>query len=189
MCSPSRSFLHIFLFTNIHNLSTSFFGSLSYVSLPLSLQPRSLSLFRHVNHPRLFILLTLSLSSATFTHLLSSVLDATSLSFSLPLSLSSPSKQSLFKHVLYPSLSLFLMFSLFSSCSHAHLLYFFSRSLSFSISPIISLSLSLQLCSRILLSSVVDATSLPFSHSRFLSSAPPPPQTHTLLSSVYLQLR
>ena len=64
--------------------------------------------------------------------LFSSVLDATS----VPFSLLSPS---LFLHVHYRSL--FLTFSLFSPCSHAHVLYSFllwtpplSRSLSFSIS-------------------------------------------------------
>ncbi|KAK2138432.1 hypothetical protein NP493_7759g00004 [Ridgeia piscesae] len=42
--------------------------SLLFISLPRSLQTRSLSLFRHVNYPRLFLSLTLSLSPATLTH-------------------------------------------------------------------------------------------------------------------------
>ena len=114
MCSPSRSFLHIFLFTNIHNLSISLPHSLALSPMYLSLQPRSLSLFRHVNHPRLFILLTLSLSSATFTHLLSAALDATSLSFSLPLSLFLPQVNSHFSNMYSIPLSLSFSCSRFS---------------------------------------------------------------------------
>ncbi|KAK2169245.1 hypothetical protein NP493_1199g02032 [Ridgeia piscesae] len=42
--------------------------SLLLISLPCSLQTRSLSLFRHINYPRLFLSPTLSLSPATLTH-------------------------------------------------------------------------------------------------------------------------
>ena len=42
--------------------------SLLFISLPRSLQTRPLSLFRHINYPRLFLSLTLSLSPATLTH-------------------------------------------------------------------------------------------------------------------------
>ena len=138
--------------------------SLLCISLPLSLQPRSVSLFRHVNHPRLFISLTLSLSSTTLTHF-------TLFCFGCNLSVFISPSLSFFPTFTVNfqtcPLSLFLIFSLFSPCSHAHLLYFLSRSLSFSIS--FPSYLSLQPCSLILLSSVVNATSLPFSHAPFLS--------------------
>ena len=179
--------------------------SLLCISLPLSLQPRSLSLFRHVNHPHLFISLTLSFSSATLTHF-------TLFCFGCNLSV-----------FLSPSLSFFPTLTVtFQTCtlslSLSHVLAFlslqpcspplFPLSLSFSIS--LPSSLSLQPCSPTLLSSVVDATSFPFSHSPFLSlplSLTPTfshshflssaTHTHTLYSlllhirprSVYLQLR
>ena len=188
MCSPSRSFLHIFLFTNIHNLSLYLilWLSLLCISLPLSLQPRSLSLFRHVNHPRLFISLTLSLSSATLTHF-------TLFCFGCNLSVFLSPSLSFFPTLTVTFQTCTLSLSLSFSCSRfslpAAMLTSFISSLalflSLSLSHHLSLSLSLQPCSPILLSSVVDATSLPFSHSPFLSL----PlslfsHTHTLLSSV-----
>ena len=147
MSSPSRSFLHIFLFTNIHNLSISLPHSLALsllcISLPLSLQPRSLSLFRHVNHPRLFTSLTLSLSSSTLNHF---TLFYFGCFLSLSLSLS------FFTHVnshfsnIYTiplSLSHVLAFLSLQPCSPP----LFPLSLFFFLylSPIISLSLSLSL--------------------------------------------
>ena len=180
MCSPSRSFLHIFLFTNIHNLSISLPHSLAlspmYLSPPLSsatftvtlqtCKPSSSRYLAHslalISHPHplyslLFWMQPLCLSLSPF---LPQVNSHFSNMYTIPLSLS---------HV--------LAFLSLQPCSPP----LFPLSLSFFLylSPIISLSLSLQPCSPILLSSVVDVTSLPFSHSRFLSSAT---HTHTLYS-------
>ena len=150
--------------------------SLLFISLPRSLQTRSLSLFRHVNYPRLFLSLTLSLSPATLTHF-------TVFCFGRNLSVFLSPSLSFFGHVNRHLSNMYTHYrSLsrcrFSSCSHARVPYSFmvwTPPLSFSI------SLSLQPHSPILLSSVVDATSLPFSLTLAFSLQPHSP---TLLSSV-----
>ena len=178
--------------------------SLSHVLAFLSLQPCSPPLF--------------PLSLSFFLYLSPIISHHLSLSHHLPSSLSLPSS---------PIISLSPIISHHLSLSH-HLPSSLSLpsspiiSLSLPSSPIISLSLpsslslslslSLQPCSPILLSSVVDATSLAFSHSPFLSlplsltppfshspflSLPLSSATHTFYSlllqirplSVYLQLR
>ena len=146
--------------------------SLLFISLPRSLQTRSLSLFRHVNYPCLFLSLTLSLSPATLTHF-------TVFCFGRNLSVFLSPSISFFSHVNrhlsnmythYRSLSLSLSRCRFSSCSHARVPYSFmvwTPPLSFSISlslsshthpfyylllwtppPSLSLSLSLSLFSH-----------------------------------------
>ena len=140
---------------------------------PLSLQPRSLSLFRYVNHPRLFISLIDSLSSATLIHFTLFCFGC-NLSVFLSPSLSFFPKLTVNFQTCTLSLSLFLMISGFSPCSHAHLLYFFSRSLSFSISlpSSLSLFLSLSLSSAMLTHFTIFCCGRhlpPFSHSPFLS--------------------
>ena len=140
MCSPSRSFLHIFLFTSIHNLSISLPHSLAlslspmYLSLPLSSATFTVSLQTCKPSSSLYIAHSLALIS--HPHPLYSLLFwMQPLCFSLSLSLSFFSKLTVTFSNMYTILhSLFLMFSLFSPSSYAHLLYFFSRSLSFSIS-------------------------------------------------------
>ena len=135
---------------------------LLFISLPRSLQTRSLSLFRHVNYPRLFLSLTLSLSPATLTHF-------TVFCFGRNLSVFLSPSLSFFSHVNrhlsnmythYRSLSLSLSHSRFLSSAtlthftlfcwvyslsvsiFRHVLYpHLSRSLSFSISLSLSLSL------------------------------------------------
>ena len=162
MCSPSRSFLHIFLFTNIHNLSISLPHSLALSSMYLS-PPLSSAMFTvtlQTCKPSSSLYLAHSLTVISHPHPLYSLLfwmQPLCLSLSPSLSLSFFPTLAVTFQTCTLSLSLFLMFSLFSPCSHAHLLYFLSRSLSFSISFPSSLS------------SVVDAPSVPFSHSTFLS--------------------
>ena len=133
----------------------------------MTLMPCSLSLFRHVNHPCLFLSLTLSLSSATLTHFTLFCFGC-NLSVFLSPSLFLPHVNSHFSNMytIPPSLSHVLPFLSLQPCSPP----LFPLSLSFFLylSPIIiislslSLSLSLQPCSPILLSSLVDTTSLPF---------------------------
>ena len=152
-----------------------------YLSSSLSLQPRSLSLFRHVNHPRLFISLTLSLSSATLTHFTLFYIGCF-LSLSLSLSFFTNVNSHFSNMYTIPlSLSNVLAFLSLQTCSPP----LFPLSLSFFLYLSPTTSLSLQPCSPILLSSVVDATCLPFSHSPFLSLLLSLfSHTHTLLSSV-----
>ncbi|KAK2142616.1 hypothetical protein NP493_4815g00000 [Ridgeia piscesae] len=148
--------------------------SLLFISLPRSLQTRSLSLFRHVNYPRLFLSLTLSLSPATLTHF-------TVFCFGRNLSVFLSPSLSFFSHVnrhlsnMYthyrslPTLSLFFM----QPCSRP--LFFYGvdpTSLFLYLSPATLTHFTIFCCGRHL---------PPFlSHSRFLSSATLP----TLLSSV-----
>ena len=180
--------------------------SLLCISLPLSLQPCSLSLFRHVNHPRLFISLTLSLSSATLTHF-------TLFCFGCNLSVFLSPSLSFFTKLTVTFQTCTLSLSLSFSCTRvffpAPMLtsYISSLTLFLSLSLSHHLSLSLSLCLSLfshahppfyylLLWTPPPSLSLtpPFSHSRFLSSAT---HTHTLYSlllqirplSVYLQLR
>ena len=161
LCHHCR-ILNIFYFRCVHHLVLFFISfssptfiiylslylilwlSLLCISLPLSLQPRSLSLFRYVNHPHLFISLTLSLSSATLTHF-TLFCSGCNLSVFLSPSLSFFPMLTVTFQTCTLSLSVFLMFSLFSPCSHAHLLCFLSRCFSFSISLPSSLSLYLSL--------------------------------------------
>ncbi|KAK2143399.1 hypothetical protein NP493_4544g00000 [Ridgeia piscesae] len=162
--------------------------SLLFISLPRSLQTRSLSLFRHVNYPRLFLSLTLSLSPATLTHF-------TVFCFGRNLSVFLSPSISFFSHVNrhlsnmythYRSLS--LSRCRFSSCSHARVPYSFMVW-----TPPLSFSISLSPHSPILLSSVVDATSLPFSLTLAFSLQPHSPLYSLLLGlqplCVYLQPR
>ena len=192
MCSPSRSFLHIFLFTTIHNLSISLPHSLAlspmYLSPPLSSATFTVTL-QTCKPPRLFISLTLSLSSATLTHF-------TLFCFGCNLSV-----------FLSPSLSFFPTLTVtFQTCT-----------LSLSLSHVLTF-LTLQPCSPPLFPlSLSFSISLPlslFSHAHpfyYLLLWTPPPtlsltptfslqphtHTHTLYSlllqirplSVYLQLR
>ena len=155
--------------------------SLLFISLPRSLQTRSLSLFRHVNYPRLFLSLTLSLSPATLTHF-------TVFCFGRNLSVFLSPSLSFFSHV---NRHLSNMYTHYRSLSHvvaflhaamlaSLILLWCGPHLSLSLPPSL-LSLSLQPHSPILLSSVVDATSLPFSLTLAFSLQPHSP---TLLSSV-----
>ena len=91
-----RYILQLFLFTNIHSLPVSIslphYLALSlFISLPLSLQPRSLSLFRHVHYPAFLSIchsLSVSLSPSLAVSVCLSVCLSVSLSLSLSLSLS-----------------------------------------------------------------------------------------------------
>ena len=172
MCSPSCSFLHIFLFTNIHNLSISLPHSLAlspmYLSPPLSSATFTVTL--QTCKPSSSLSLAHSLALISHPHPLYSLLlwmQPLCLSLSPSLSLS-----------FFPTLTVTfqtctLSLSLSFLCSHfslpAAMLTSFISSLALFLSLSLSHHLSLQPCSPILLSSVVDATSLPFSHSPFLS--------------------
>ncbi|KAK2146448.1 hypothetical protein NP493_3673g00002 [Ridgeia piscesae] len=137
-----------------------------FISLPRSLQTRSLSLFRHVNYPRLFLSLTLSLSPATLTHF-------TVFCFGRNLSVFLSPSLSFFSHVNRHLSNMYTHYrSLsrcrFSSCSHARVPYYFMvwtppLSFSISLSPATLTHFTIFCCGRHL---------PPFlSHSRFLSSA------------------
>ncbi|KAK2141371.1 hypothetical protein NP493_5287g00001 [Ridgeia piscesae] len=112
--------------------------SLLFISLPRSLQPRSLSLFRHVNHPVSFSRSLSRSHQPPSPTLLSSVLDATSLSFSLPLYLSSATLTVTFPLYMYTIALSFFPRSRFSL--HAAMLTSF---ILFCCGPHLSLSLSL----------------------------------------------
>ena len=141
--------------------------SLLFSSLPRSLQTRSLSLFRHVNYPRLFLSLTLSLSPATLTHF-------TVFCFGRNLSVFLSPSLSFFSHVNrhlsnmythYRSLSLVLAFLHAAMLTSLFMVWTPPLSLSFSISlsPATLTHFTIFCCGRHL---------PPFlSHSRFLSSA------------------
>ena len=190
MCSPSRSFLHIFLFTNIHNLSISLPHSLalSYVSLsPLSSATFTVTL--QTCKPSSSLYLAHSLALISHPHpLYSLLLWMQPLCLSLSLSLFLPHVNSHFSNMytIPLSLSRVLAFLSLQPCSPP----LFPLSLSFSISLPSSLSL--------------------FSHAHpfyYLLLWTPPPslsltaafslQPHTLYSlllqirplSIYLQLR
>ena len=196
MCSPSRSFLHIFLFINIHNLSISLPHSLAlfpmYLSPPLSSATFTVTL--QTCKPSSSLYLAHSLALISHPHPFYSLLfwmQLLCLSLSPSLSLFLPHVNSHFSNKYTIPLSLFLMFSLFSPCSHAHLLYFLARSISFSISlpSSLSLSLSLSLSSTMLNHFTIFSCgrhlppflSLPLSLTPAFSLQA---HTHTLLSSV-----
>ena len=203
MCSPSCSFLHIFLFTNIHNLSISLPHSLAlspmYLSPPLSSATFTVTL--QTCKPSSSLYLAYSLALINHPHpLYSLLLWMQPLCLSLSLSLSFFPTLTVTFQTYTLSLSLFLMFSLFPPCSHAHLLYFFSRSLSFSISLPSSLSLSSAMLTHFTI--FCCRRHLPPCVSLALSLTPafslqPHTHTHALYSlllqirplSVYLQLR
>ena len=194
MCSPSHSFLHIFLFTNIHNLSISLPHSLAlslspmYLSPPLSSATFTITL--QTCKPSSSLYLAHSLALISHPHPFYSLLFwMQPLSFSLSLFL--PHVNSHFSNMytiplsLSLSLSLSLMCSLFSTCSHAHLFYFLSRSLSFSISLPSTLSLSSAMLTHFTIfccgRHLPPFLSLPLSLTPAFSLQP---HTHTLLSSV-----
>ena len=150
MCSPSRSFLHIFLFTNIHNLSISLPHSLAlfpmYLSPPLSSATFTVTLLTII--PSSYLYLAHSLAVINHPHPLYSLLlwmQPLCLSLSLSLSFFPTLTVTFQTRTLSPSLSL--------SLSLSHVLAFlslqpcspplFPLSLSFFLylSPIISLSL------------------------------------------------
>ena len=152
MCSPSRSFLHIFLFTNIHNLSISLPHSLAlspmYLSLPLSSATFTVTLQTCKPSSSLYLAHTLALISHPHPFY-SFLFWMQPLCLSLSLSLFLPHVNSHFSLSFFLYLSHHLSLSLFS---HAHPFYYLLLW-----TPPPSLSLT-----------------PPFSHSRFLSSA-----THT----------
>ena len=183
MCSPYHSFLHIFLFTNIHNLSISLPHSLAlspmYLSPPLSSATFTVTLQTCKPSLSLYLAHSLALISHPHTHYsLLFWMQPLCLSLSLSLFLTHVNSHFSNMYTIPLSLSHVLAFLSLQPCSPPlfplSLSFFLYLSPIISLSPSLSLSLSLQPCSPILLSSVVDAISLPFSHSCFLSSA-----THT----------
>ena len=203
MCSPSRSFLHIFLFTSIHNLSISLPHSLAlspmYLSPPLSsatftvtlqtCKPSSSLYLAHsltlISHPHplyslLFwmqpLCLSLSLSLSFFSKL--TVTFQTCSRFSVPAAMltSFISSLALF---LSPSLSHHLSLSLSSAMLTHFTIFCCGRHLP----PFLSLHLSLFSHTHTLLSSVADTASLCLSSATLTVTL----QTRTL--PPYLSLR
>ena len=170
MCSPSRSFLHIFLFTNIHNLSISLPHSLAlspmYLSPPLSsatftvtLQTckpssslylaHSLALISHLHPLTLFCFgcnLSVFLSpSLSFFHTLTVTFQTCTLSLSLSFSCSRFSLPAAMLTSFISSLALFLSLSL---SHHLSLSLYLSLSLSLSFSSAMLTHFTIFCCGR-----------------------------------------
>ena len=194
MCSPSRCFLHTFLFTNIHNLSISLPHSLAlspmYLSSPLSSATFTVTL--QTCEPSSSLYLAHSLALISHPHSLYSLLFwMQPLCLSLSLSVFLPHVNSHFSNMytIPLSLSRVLAFLSLQPCSPP--LFPLSLSSFLYISPIISLSLSLYLSLSLTLSLFSHAHPFDYLLLRTpplcLSHTPPfslQPHTHTLLSSV-----
>ena len=186
MCSPSRSLLHIFLFTNIHNLSISLPHSLAlspmYLSSPLSSAMFTVTL--QTCKPSSSLYLVHSLTLISHPHPLYSLMF-----WMQPLCVSHSLSLSFFLTLTVTFQTCTLSLSLSFSCSRfslpAAMLTSFISSFFFYLSPIISLSLSSAMLTYFTI--ICCGRHLPPFLSLPLSLTPPfslQPHTHTLLSSV-----